>query len=117
MKGVIWNNDATATLVTNSVSPIITVGAAKNWYTSAEYVTPPSLSNSTTYYVGAVNAGNCDLYYDSIGARRYDGSNSYTTPATMGTFSTGAFSISVYVTYTADAPPVSSPADNFWDDM
>jgi hypothetical protein len=32
-----------------------------------------------------------------------------------GTESTALYSI--YATYTADAPPASSPADNFWDDM
>jgi len=98
-KGVVWNSDATATLLSNSVTPIISVGAAKDWY-SANYVTPPSFLDSTDYYLGFVNAGDCINYYDSVGTRRYDSINSYITPATMGTFYVGALSVSVYATYT-----------------
>ena len=114
IKGAIYSggygNDLTK--VTNSVTPAGTLPATKDWLVLS-YSTKPSVSISTSYFLGGVSETDNDLFYYDAGTTNqgidyYD--CSYSSPDTTLTYSGGyenygsARKYSIYATYTADTP-------------
>lgn len=99
-------------IVTNGVAPAITTIGATNWYTS-NYSSKPTLSTSTEYLLMAVfEFDDTIFYYDSGAADQghTDTSNSYATPANLGTATHSTRQYSIYATYTAAGSASSSPS-------
>jgi len=84
----------------------------KSWVDSV-FVTPPSVTSGTDYFISEIFSASYRQAYDSGGAvSLYDGSNSYASPTnpTDGT-TTGTNKYSIYATYTdATASLANSPA-------
>ena len=102
-KGVMMNDDANFTLLTNGVASGVAVPASAAW-TDTTFSTPPNISNGVNYYLGAVISANYFvIYFDEFTAFNslYDGTNSYTTPQDAGSQATDDWKNSIYATYTA----------------
>lgn len=98
-KGVLVDGTA-KTILTNGVSPA-TSFTTKNFYTST-YVSAPTVSANTGYWIGVVIQTNSSLYYDSGCNDLLDsGTNNYTTPTdpTGGVSNHGTTCFSAYITY------------------
>lgn len=110
-KGGLWLV-SDLSLVTDSVSPTVVVnGGTPQWYVST-YVTNPSITALTEYYVGQVSsAGGAIHFYDTVsGEGGYDGGNSYASPTNMSSpLGNTTQKFSIYATYTVDAGEEEDP--------
>ncbi len=81
----------------------ITDTTTPHWHTST-FATPPNITNGTAYLIGLIPNYGIHEYSDAqTGIEHYDASNSYTTPADMGTCATYNYVLSIYCTYTPAA--------------
>lgn len=113
IRGVIVNSSLN--IITNGISPGITYDTTVQWWDIA-YSTDPTLTPSTTYYLGAIPAANFRNRYDSPGGNvsKKDNTNSYASPANPTDAGDNARLVSIYATYTAAAGGGSAPTDKFF---
>lgn len=106
-KGVLWNS-STLAVITNGVTEQVSL-TSTNWF-DLNFGTPPSVVDSTNYYVGGVFGGatgaGTNVNYDTLSSAGYlDAGNSLSSPTTLDDDVGGTGVVdrnySIYATYTA----------------
>jgi hypothetical protein len=110
-------NDPAYTILSNGITPAISVTSlVANWRT-ATYSSSPSISGSTSYVLaGICNDGKLQYYYDTGATNQGhvspSASNSYTSPTDPTDFLFNNFEFSLYATYTTSSPSSFTSRNN-----
>lgn len=89
-------------ILTNGITPAFAMNSTTAQWWTATYVSKPSVTASTVYYVGWIADGNVRWYYNAGSATNLvDTSNNYTTPTNPTDATYENYSMSYYAEYTA----------------
>jgi hypothetical protein len=103
---------STLNIVTNGIGGAVTVPAGSGTtLKTSSFGTAPSISPSTNYLLGIIasgaDSGQVQIAYDTGMTSKYDSTNSYSSPANLGSVSDILNTkFSIYCTYTASAGTV-----------
>jgi hypothetical protein len=88
--------DSSGHIITNGISPPVSVTNRVAWYT-IPFTTPPTISANTNYWLMIVSSDNSiRLYYTAGGSGKYDDSNSYDSPHDLAA-SSNSYNYCIYV--------------------
>ena len=110
-----WAGTNGGALIADSPLVVSATAASYAWKT-ANYVSAPTFSASTTYNIGfLVDTNNGRIAYDDIGTEKEDSTNSYASPGNFDWINFGVARFSAYIVI-GSAPTITSSAITDMDD-